>query len=478
MLLVAGIFVALVALLVLFGLTWFHSANHTVLRLPHSFYPRIVRIASGDTVRFVNVTLRPIWPAAGPHPTHTTYPAFDAKMEVAPGRSWKFTFSQEGTFAFHDHAAPEMNGIVVVGPNDVSGVTDQNTCTALPDTVQQAACMEIYFRHISHTEPFPTARDIFADIAVRYPNSCHTFAHDLGKNAYAATLKDTLPDIGEEASSCGYGLWHGFTTALQSEHGIAASKDFCASLEGTTEELMHANRRNCYHGIGIGLIPDPPPPELWGKFQSLVDPALDFCDTIPGDEYYKDRCISGVFHAMNVYMEAKQYGFIFDEDSLALCAQQRPAYQNTCFTTFTAAVPALLDFDLKRTVALLRTSVPPPLFPEIFKVAAVIFVDADASVEDIGSFIHECGALSPDFRPLCIWAAMNKLYNNGEPGKEYEKALALCSSAAVRATEKAACFHEVAANASGIYATEKMQTVCNAIPRTYRLDVEECRGLK
>ncbi|MBP9669581.1 MAG: hypothetical protein KBE09_04820 [Candidatus Pacebacteria bacterium] len=457
---------------------WVYTSNHIVLRLPHSFYPRIMRIASGDTVRFVNLTFQPMWPAAGPHPTHTTYPEFDARNEVAPGRSWRFTFSKEGTFAFHDHAAPALSGIVVVGPNDVSGVTDQETCTALPDPLQQAGCMEIYFRHIAHKEPFDTARTIFADIAVRYPNSCHTFAHDLGKNAYRATAADTLPSIDEEASSCGYGLWHGFTTALQAEHGIAASKDFCASLEGATEELMRANRRNCYHGIGIGLIPDPPAPEYWGKFQSLVDPALAYCDTIPGDTSYRDRCISGVFHAMNVYMEAKQYEFVFDENSLALCAQQKQEHQSTCFSTFSSAVPALAGFDLKRTVTLLRESVPPPLFPEIFKGAAVIFVDADASVETIGSFVSECGALSSDFRPWCIWATLNKLYNNGEPGSEYVKAISFCSSAGVRAHEKNACFKEVVSNAHDLYDTEKMRLVCASVSRAHGSMIPDCSVLE
>lgn len=469
--------VGIITVICVLWLAWAATTSHLVFRFPHSFYPSVLRVASGDTVLFVNMSTRPIWPAAGPHPTHDTYPAFDPQRGIPPAHTWAFTFANHGTFAFHDHYSPSHTAIVVVGPHDGSIIEDEDACRKHADTLQQAGCMEIYFREAAQTLSFVQARDIFSRIAVAYPNSCHTFAHDLGKSAYAESQTSEFPTIGEEASACGYGLWHGFTTALQADRGIAASKDFCASLSGTTEEVARANQRNCYHGIGIGLIPDPPPPERWGDFHALTIPALEFCDTINGDPSFRDRCISGVFHALSVYMESKQYGFVFDEHSLSLCKEQAEVHQHTCFSTLTAAVPSLTNFDLEKTVELLRASVPPHLFAEIFKGAAVIFVDADAPIERIDDVVRSCGAIDETFRPLCIWAVMNKLYNNGEPGNEYKKAIAFCESTAVRTSEKPACFHQVVANATSVYTAEKLSAVCKSIPPSYRTNITSCEVL-
>ena len=456
---------------------WFslkEEQQHIVLRLPTGFFPNIVYIKKNESVRFINMTSVSFWPASGPHPTHTSYPEFDVKKEIAPLHSWVFTFDKSGTFTFHDHLAPEFTGIVISGPNDISRVDDQNTCTVLSEQ-EQAGCIEIYFKNITDKKPFAQTLEIFTDISTRYPGSCHTFAHDLGKNAYIAYLEHTLPDnIGPEGSFCGYGFWHGFTTAMQAHSGLSATKEFCASLGGATNVQLRTNRMNCYHGIGIGLIPDPPPVNLWGVFQPLVDPALAFCDTIPEESSYRERCLTGVFHAMTVYMAQKIYGFVYDENSLAICSKQAVAYQKTCFNTLVAQLPEFTNFNLEQTVTILQKTVPPLQFLEIFGYAAVIFVNAEASIAEIGHFIEKCDTLSNDFRPICISAVINKLYNNGVPGIEYQKAVAFCSSSWMRDTEQTACFQEVISYSVRVYTSEKMAEVCNALPGIQRMHVVGC----
>jgi hypothetical protein len=449
--------------------------QHIVLRLPAGFFPKVVHIDKNESLRFVNLTLRPSWPASGPHPTHTTYPAFDTTVGIPPGYSWTFTFTEEGTYAFHDHFAPEMTGIVISGEKDLSQVSDTNTCAELPDPRNQAGCMEIYFKNISNTATFQEANAIFTDIAARYPRSCHTFAHDLGKNAYFAYLDGSLPDdFGQGASSCGYGFWHGFTTAMQAHKGLSAAEEFCTSLRGGTNMQVQSNQMNCYHGIGIGFVPDPPPEHLWGVFQPLIDPGLSFCDTLDGNPYYKDRCLTGVFHAMTVYMQTHIYGFAFDENSLSLCEMQAHQFQASCFNTLVAALPEFTGFDLERTVAILKESVPEVLLNEVFAYAAIIFVDAEASVEEDGRFIKQCEAIDLDFRPLCISAVINKLYNNGIPGVEYSKAIDFCAGSWVRAEEHADCFDQAASYATRVYAPEKAVEACEAIESEHGSPVYEC----
>lgn len=472
--------VALLCLLTVVGALYLQKESrvHIIFRLSHSFFPSTVRIQADDSLIFINVTTHAMWPAAGPHPTHTNYTDFDPQVGIAPWHSWVLTFTKEGTFTFHDHLAPDVRGIVISGQNNTSELGDERACTSLPETAQQAGCMEIYFRDITRTESFSHALLIFNDIAARYPASCHVFAHDLGKNAYTAYLANTLPDdIAEESSSCGFGFWHGFTTAMQADQGLDESKEFCASVGGKTNEQLQINRVNCYHGIGIGLIADPPPPNQWGSFQSLVEPAVVFCDTIAGNPDYRDRCLTGVFHAMTEYMATKRYGFVFNENSLLLCAKQKPAYQDSCFKTLVAELPRFTNFNLETTASIIKKNVPAPILLNVFEHAAIIFIDATAPVADTAAFVEKCTALGKEFRVRCTRGAVNKFFNDGIPGKEYPKAIAFCTGSWFNAQERAACLENVISYSEARYPPEIVADVCKAMPAANRTSIKACRVL-
>ena len=78
------------------------------------FNPSTATIKTGDTVVFKNESSSPMWPASAPHPSHTDYPAFDAKQGIAPGQRWAFTFTKVGSWKFHDHLNPDNWGAVIV----------------------------------------------------------------------------------------------------------------------------------------------------------------------------------------------------------------------------------------------------------------------------------------------------------------------------------------------------------------------------
>lgn len=84
------------------------------------FEPREITITKGTTVTFVNNTEIPLWAVTNPHPDHTDYPAFDAAANrqqgdmPKPGEDFAFTFEQAGTFGYHNHAAPEHTGTIIV----------------------------------------------------------------------------------------------------------------------------------------------------------------------------------------------------------------------------------------------------------------------------------------------------------------------------------------------------------------------------
>lgn len=90
------------------------AKTYTVEMAGDGFSPTSLTIKKGDTVTFKNVGSNAHWPASAPHPTHTDYPEFDPKHEIAPGQSWSFTFEKVGTWRYHDHLNSGETGIIIV----------------------------------------------------------------------------------------------------------------------------------------------------------------------------------------------------------------------------------------------------------------------------------------------------------------------------------------------------------------------------
>ncbi|MDP2641334.1 MAG: cupredoxin domain-containing protein [Candidatus Yanofskybacteria bacterium] len=77
------------------------------------YEPNSVRVATGTEVTFVNESSGSMWVASAPHPTHHILPEFDARMGLPQGEQYSFTFTQSGTWQYHDHLRPQMNGEVI-----------------------------------------------------------------------------------------------------------------------------------------------------------------------------------------------------------------------------------------------------------------------------------------------------------------------------------------------------------------------------
>lgn len=80
-----------------------------------AFSPSSVTINVGDTVRFENTgQTAAVWPAANPHPLHTSVSGFDAKQPLDTGGHYSFTFTKAGTVGYHNHLNPVQTGTIIV----------------------------------------------------------------------------------------------------------------------------------------------------------------------------------------------------------------------------------------------------------------------------------------------------------------------------------------------------------------------------
>lgn len=77
---------------------------------------------------FVNNDVDQRWPASDAHPVHADYPGssigkcntpeqdsiFDACKGLAKGESFRFAFTEKGSWNYHDHLDAETGGTIVV----------------------------------------------------------------------------------------------------------------------------------------------------------------------------------------------------------------------------------------------------------------------------------------------------------------------------------------------------------------------------
>jgi len=92
------------------------------------YTPSEITIQAGERVTFRNGSDRSFWPATDLHPTHTNYPGssigkcgstsegklFDACKPLPAGSEYSFTFTEAGSWTFHDHLRPSARGTIIV----------------------------------------------------------------------------------------------------------------------------------------------------------------------------------------------------------------------------------------------------------------------------------------------------------------------------------------------------------------------------
>ena len=77
------------------------------------FTPQSISVPTGTAVTWIALDSSAPAVASNPHPTHTDIPGFETTT-IMMGQSWSFTFSQAGTWGYHNHNSPSQGGTVTV----------------------------------------------------------------------------------------------------------------------------------------------------------------------------------------------------------------------------------------------------------------------------------------------------------------------------------------------------------------------------
>jgi len=106
------------------------SSAPTIVYTDDGFSPASITVPAGATVTFVNQSSGRMMVGSSPHPTHQDYDGttravhcaagytgpvpFDECTAAVTGESWTYTFAKAGTWKYHNHAAANDFGSVIV----------------------------------------------------------------------------------------------------------------------------------------------------------------------------------------------------------------------------------------------------------------------------------------------------------------------------------------------------------------------------
>lgn len=226
--------------------------DYQIIYTNQGYSPSSLQVPLGARVSFVNNSDIPMWTASDPHPTHTDYPAFDAKADFLKGQSYTFVFTKTGTFGYHNHERSIDRGII--------RVTDPaNPLPNIDKTKEGQRAVRDKFLAMfvpGDTSSIYKVMDaINADPVLA--NDCHDMAHDLGHRAYelygfsgAMTFNDPSRLSNTDTDDiCAGGYMHGILEEL-----FLHQPELAKNPEPICSGVPALNRGSCFHGVGHGLM--------------------------------------------------------------------------------------------------------------------------------------------------------------------------------------------------------------------------------
>jgi plastocyanin len=90
------------------------TGMETVRYTNNGFRPAKLTVPVGTMVEFINQSDNQMWVASNVHPGHDILPTFDQFKGVGKDKTYMYVFDMKGTWAYHDHINPALEGIITV----------------------------------------------------------------------------------------------------------------------------------------------------------------------------------------------------------------------------------------------------------------------------------------------------------------------------------------------------------------------------
>lgn len=454
-----------------------NSAQTIVVEMRNDgFYPPEVRINIGDAVNFINKTDKSFWPASNLHPTHEIYPEFDPKQPIDSGKGWSFKFTKIGEWKYHDHLSPINKGVIYVSYSKSNSLPSTwSNCEKLNNNVAKQQCWQSLLEEELKSKGLEQGFLLFKKIYAQSPSDCHQYAHSLGEVAYKQYLTIKKVSLSEETDYCGFGFWHGFMGALMKDNQDNPKKagDFCEYIKNQPNSGNSvAMALNCYHGLGIGLIEDPPNPKVWGNAKAMRSQALKICEQVIGQDGDKlGNCLSGVFHATIDFMLQNKYGLSFDKKApFQTCLIEVSKNREPCYLQIASKLYSAAQGNLYKMAGFIQ-NLPETdlgLKKRITQLAFFNVVNQNITAQQFSKYLNDCENIFQLNSQDCINGMVRGLFQTAEPGNEYSKVLDICNSTLLSEEDKIACMDNVFKYVKNNNSEAKFKQLCQKVNENLR----------
>jgi len=361
------------------------------------------------------------------------------------------------------------------------------SCKALASDDEQVECI---FHSIDSAIEKGNLKQGFSIFAGAYRNftsfsstGCHRHAHRVGDSVYYRYYilgHDTLDDIDfpQEATACGYGLFHGFLEHLiQDRPDPEFAMSVCEALDQKLSRTMKDIRVICYHGTGHGYTlahAENLPRALWGNIQEFITTPIAQCNGMTrASESEKEDCRQGVFNVIADWMEEKNYGFSYNTDNpFAACDALPSNIQYACYYEMAQKIGGLVaahNDPVALSVVAAKASTPEFATLAFSVGIAGMIQQTIAQGNGYEAVLDGCDTLSSDLFHTCLESIVWGLYEHGPPQEEYKNVLSLCEESAVtRHEEESFCYNKALARLTRFYTSERIASVCEEFPKKYQ----------
>jgi len=320
--------------------------------------------------------------------------------------------------------------------------------------VLQIDCWYSVLRDVFDNEGTQRAFEVFVEIYDGYPvfanSGCHRHAHRVGDMAYYydyLTHKDlSKVAFPKNASTCGYGFYHGFFEHLVQD---VPDLDFvtrtCEFMADILLENAPAIQQTCYHGTGHGLVlaiaDELLKPEEW-SLQAFTYKPLKFCDSLPkAREKDKEDCRQGVFNVIVDWMADGEYNLSYNlKEPFAVCDIYENVYKPDCYYEIAQKLDKASDFNTVNMVTLVQQIKDPSLQNMAMSVGMAGIVQHDPLGEK-SMLLGECLGIPDSLQDACVVGLLGGLVEHGIEG-DYITAINFCELEMPSEVRKA-CYEEL-----------------------------------
>lgn len=357
-------------------------------------------------------------------------------------------------------------------PAETATAHNSNTiakrCNTVKPISSKLQCWEVHFDDILKKKDTARAFQVVTEISnidSTFSANCHDFVHRIGEVTADLYMDNTNVSFSKNASSCGFGFYHGFMGSLLKEN--ISIEEISTLCEKISKEFPVSVEDACYHGIGHGTFALSSP-EMNNDKDQMIQKALELCEQITNKEINVSRCVSGLF------MEATvgEYSISLDKnDPLSFCFRQQPQYQLDCFTQMNGALLILSQNNFNKAASYIE-EIP----NEHYAIEAIQTLTANyvlSTNENYREVIHKCGQLQERLYTSCIKGIILSILLNEQPEGSFNEAMNFCINDLSSEKEKNQCLEYTLQQGKNMNSKDSVRELCAVLSREKNISCDK-----